>query len=280
LYTTIGRVLRVTDASRYPLRAAISWALRFGDVRIVYRAPDGRMFQLDLARDGGAGCIAVGRGMLQGRQCLQELARHVGARSGTIEIIQLTPQLVNVDLKSWPQSVIPGGVAEVARVLGIATQQAPPTRLSPTAAQPQPLRPRPVAPAAPPAPQPQPQLQRPVQQPPAAAKPTVRLPPGYQVDELFNHLEAAAIVVKGDKLTAHVEGKSCADSVIDALSAIPGRAYIVCRNEHGSLHVIVKGRRVSAIYESNSDGRLLAGMEALEKAAGEEAREAHVYIDR
>jgi len=270
LYTTIGKVLRVIDTSRYSLRAAIAWALRFGDARIVYRAPDGRILQLDHARDGKAGCIAVGRGMLQGRDCLRELARHMDAKSGTIEVIQLTPQLVNLDLKTWPRSIIPGGVAEVRQVLGLAGPAQPTTTPAVLTALQQPARqpPQPVAKPTVPGP------------PEAVVKPTVRLPPDYQLADTFNHLAAAAIAVKGEKLTAHVAGRSCTDSVIDALSALPGRAYIVCRSEHGSLHVVVEGRRVAALYESNSDGQLLLGMEALERAAGEEAREARVYIDR
>jgi hypothetical protein len=268
LYTTIGRVLRVSDASRFPLTTAILWALRLGDARVVYRAPDGRIFQLDLARDGRAGCIAVGRGMLQGRDCLRELTRFLSVRSGTMEIVQLTPQLVNIDLKSWPQSVIPGGVAEVRRLLTPTSPATPPAPSASQQATPQPQ------PAVPPRPQ-----------PPAVARPTpsrvaVKLPPGYQLVETFNPLAAAAIAVKGEKLSAHVAGRTCTDSIVDTLPAILGRAYIVCHSDNGSLHVIVEGKRVVAIYESKGDGQLFTGMEALEKAASEEAREARVYIDR
>ena len=278
MYTTIGRVLRVTDASRFPLTSALAWALRLGDARLVYRAPDGRIFQLDLARDGRAGCISVGRGMLQGRPCLQELARFASARSGTIEIIQLSPQLVNVDLRSWPQSIIPGGVEEVRRAFGLAPAArpaaapqpaAPPPRPAAAAAQPAAAPARPAAmPAARPAP------------PPPAAAPAVRLPAGYQLVEEFSHLAAAAIAIRGEELSAHVEGKTCTDAVIDALPAIPGRAYIVCRTERGSLHVLVEGKRVSAVYEPGDGGPLLAGAEALARASREGAREARVYIER
>jgi len=277
LFVTRGYTLRLVDASRLPLRNAIVETIKLGYARLVYYAPHGFTFYLEVSRDGKAGCIAVrSRGMpLYGQQCLQELAKFLDAKQGTIEIIKLSDDRVRIDFQAAPSSIIPGGVAAVAQLVGLHSQQTGP----PAAQATQTRQVRPMGPARVQQPA-TPQLRLATMHSPASSMyAAIVRRRGFEIGDIFNILAASAIALRGQEIGVRTAGRTCID-ILDELLTVNARLYMMCRGEHGELHVYSdpSPRRIELLLISGEE--TLVGERALEGAARLQAEEVRVYVEQ
>ena len=286
MYVSRGHTVKLTDASRLPLDEAIRELLRMGDARLVYYAPDGSVYELEVSSRGRAGCVAQlpGGRVLYGTECLQSLAKHLHSRQGVIELVELDAQRVRTDFITLPQSLLPMGVEEVRRLIG----EAQPARQQPQAAAPAAPSPQPrqaaataaPAAAAPPAAQAAaPAQPAPVPAPPApgvAGAPTVSEQlraylssferRGLRPSDSFNILAAAAVAVSGREVEAQGTARPCLDIVSDLL-VLRGRAVVDCRGDGARIVVLLDTARgrVEALLQRGD--REATGLPALEEAA-------------
>ncbi|ABM80117.1 hypothetical protein [Hyperthermus butylicus] len=267
MYTTIGPVVRISDASRFPLRAAIAQLLRMGNGRLVYKTPDGRIFQIDVSGDGRAGCIAIGARLLQGDECLQEFAKLLGAKRGTIELITLTPQLVNIDLQTWPKSILSDGVMALYKLIGA----------HPPAARP-PAAPAAAGPSLQPAASPLRLTATPAAMPAKPAALEARIS-RLDLRDYFNPLTAVAIILRGERLTAQTTNRSCTDIVLEVAEIAGARIYTLCRGDRTVVQAVVENGRVQVVVERD-DGTMLLGREALLEGVRIPARDAEIFVER
>ncbi len=282
MYVSRGHTVKLTDASRLPLDEAIRELLRMGDARLVYYAPDGSVYELEVSSRGRAGCVAQlpGGRVLYGTECLQSLAKHLHTRQGVIELVELDAQRVRTDFITLPQSLLPMGVEEVRRLIG----EAQPARQ-------QPQQPRAAAPAAQAAPAPAAPAAataQPAAAPaqlaavPAAPAPGVAGAPtvseqlrgylnsferrGLRPGDSFNLLAAAAVAVSGREVEAQGAARPCLDIVSDLL-VLRGRAVVDCRGDGARIVVLLDTARgrVEALLQRGD--REATGLPALEEAA-------------
>jgi len=281
MYVSRGHTVKLTDASRLPLGEAIRELLRMGDARLVFYAPDGSVYELEVSSRGRAGCVAQlpGGRVLYGTECLQSLAKHLRSQQGVIELIELDAQRVRTDFITLPQSLLPMGVEEVRRLVG-GGQAAPQPQQPAPRPQPAPAE-RGAAAAAAPAAAPQPPaaaqpVQLPAPAPGVAGAPTVSQQlrayldsferRGLRPRDSFNILAAAAVAVSGREVEAQGTARPCLDIVSDIL-VLRGRAVVDCRGDGARVVVLLDTARgrVEALLQRGD--REATGLSALEEAA-------------
>jgi hypothetical protein len=228
---------------------ALRELIGLGNGRLVYRAPDGAVFMLEVSSDGRAGCLGeTGTASLRGEECLTEFARRVLSGDGSIEIIELTRAETALDFSAEPATLLSKGVEalrDLVELLG-ATLGAE----KGTAA---------TVPAT------------------AVVNVEEKLRSLRNISELFNPLAAAAIIAQGDRLFFEKPNSVCADIAAEILQVPDVRAVVLCEHGEEKLTVLIEKGVVKPLLE-RGDGTVLLGREAAARAATIPATKATVYI--
>ena len=267
--------MKLTNVFDFPLADALRELLRLGDARLVYYAPDGSVYQIEVSRRGRAGCVAQLRGgrVLYASQCLSEFAKHLNSKDGVVELIELDAARVRTDLLSVPQSILPMGVKDIEGLLGggatgaqEAATGAAEARAAAATPAPAPSPPSPVITAAPTT------LQQVLQQ-----HLSLLARRGMRLGDTFNVLAAGVIAVAGKEVAAQGAARPCLDIVSD-IAMLRGRALIDCRAGEERIIVLLdplRGR-VEVLY-THGDAAY-TGLPAMEKAAGLRPTEVKVFL--
>ncbi len=273
LFVSRGHTVKLTDASRLPLREALREVLQRRDMRLIYYATDNSVYEVEVSSRGRAGCVARLRDgtMLYGPICLQRLAQYLDAREGVIEIVQLDAERVRTDLLTVPQSLLPLGVRDIERLISQPTASRTRTAAGPAAPA-----------AAPPAPIPAPG--------PAAAAAVATPPPaavqdyvnmlsrrGIRIVDGFNVLSAAAVAAAGKEVSAAGAARPCLDLVSD-LVVLRGRVLMDCLSAGKRLlaHIDAAAGKLELLYSEGEN--VYSGLRAVEKALGMKPDEVRVFM--
>jgi hypothetical protein len=269
LFVSRGRTVRLTTVSDLPLREALRELIELGDARLVYYAPDGSVYQVEVSKRGRAGCVAQLRGgrVLYTTQCLRELAKYLDTQEGVVELIELDAARVRTDLLSLPQSILPMGVRDVEALTGGAAGGGEEKPAAAPAAPPEAPTPAPVALAAAPG-----TVQQVLQQ-----HLTLLARRGMRLSDTFNVLAAGVVAVAGKEVAAQDAARPCLDIVAD-IAMLRGRALIDCRSRDERIIVLLDSARgkMEALY-THGDATY-TGLPAMERAAQLRPSEVRVFL--
>jgi len=274
-FVSRGHTVKLKNVSELPLGEALRELISLGDARLVFYAPDGSVFQVEVSSRGRAGCVAQLRGgrVLYGTQCLRELAKHLSSKEGVVELIELDAARVRTDLLSLPQSILPMGVRDVEKLASGGAEAAPAPR-QPTTPAPPPAAREAAAPRAPLV----------LEEAPLAARPAIQQHlallsrRGMRPGNVFNVLAAAVVAVEGKEVAAQGAARPCLDIVAD-IALLRGRALIDCRAGDERVLVLLDPSRgrVEALYSGGGDN-VYTGIPALERAAQLRPVEVKVFL--
>ncbi len=287
MFISRGRTVAIHDASRTPLtRLMVSPGVRHG--RLVYRAPDGSILELEYLDGKPVACLLTTPhgAEIRGDACVHRLLGLLGERRGLIEVIELTPEQVRVDLDYMPSARL----SQRAATTLLERLQAPrparpaaPVRAAPARApprQPTPRAPERVQPTQPPPPRP------PTPRPPVEARhveeEAVRIESmlgssGIRVSDFFDFNMAAYLVLRGSEVPVTGEAGTCLEIVAKILPpSVP--TYLYCSDDNSTLRLLVDPERRSLYAMLERQGRLFFGVKALRESETVKPVRARLYI--
>ncbi len=280
MFIARGRTIALYSAATRNLSSILSElpSPRFTG-RITY-SDAARVLSLELQDGKIVGCAYQGpEGTVLGERCLEKARECMERVEGIIEVIELTPDTVRIDLDSLPGARLPRPVDPASIVPRKPAQPPPqpptptprPAEAKPAAAAPKPAAAPPAATVTQPPPTPTPEEEVPSFEP-------VREVPGLEIaaePPSLASMADAVINAKSFREAPSGAWENCFSALID--HARMGVKYVVCVDARGWVHrVLVEGRRVYAV--SVKAGRVFYGGDSLGLAKTGEPRRVEVYM--
>ncbi len=230
-------------------------------------------------RDGKiVGCAYQGpEGTVLGEACIDRARECLDRVEGIIEVIELTPDTVRIDLDSLPEARLPEPLDPSSLVPPPTT--APAKEEAPSAPAPQPAAAPAPAPAAPAAAAPVEEEELVEEEEEIPSYEPVKEVPGLEVvDEPPSLVAMAETVIAAKSFREAPSGawENCFSALID--HARMGVKYVVCVDARGWIHRVLleEGRRLYAVSVKGS--RVLYGGDSLGLAKTGEPRRIEVYM--
>ncbi len=293
MFISRGRTVALYDASRRSL-AEVLKDHNIPYSRVIYHAADGSTYSIEYDAGDIKACIMVTRGgsIVQGDPCLLRLAELLHQRTGMIEVLELTPSQVKVDLDYNPHSLVSD---RVKRSFMERVKAKPPSPPSTTAAPPTPRRVerKEAATAQPPRATEKPMLVergvvartelREVEETREPVGPSLKPievieATGLNISDSFDFNLAARVMIEGSEVPAEgVEAESCLD-IVTKILPLTATLYLYCSDGTNTLRMIVNTGKSVIHAMTEREGKVSFGVKALEDAKAIKASRIKLYL--